>query len=55
MWKGLQTGKIAFIKHRARMWKKVFRGQLIRLTNLTRSEGLSRVVVGLEGLVKARF
>lgn len=54
MWMGFQTGKITFIKHRAGMWKKVFRGQLIRLTNLTRSEGLSRVV-GLEVLVEARF
>ena len=45
-------GKKMFIKHRTGIWKKVFRGQLIKLT---RSEGLTKEVVRLEGLVEARF
>ena len=50
-----QTGKIMFIKHRARIWTEIFRDPLIRLTNLTRSEGLSKEAVELEGLMEARF
>lgn len=47
-------GKKMFIKHRTGIWKKVFRGQLIKLTNVARSEGLTKEV-RLEGLLEARF
>lgn len=48
-------GKKMFIKHRTGIWKKVFRGQLIKLTDVARSEGLTKEVVRLEGLLEARF
>ena len=44
-----------FIKHRTGAWRKVFRGQLMKLTNVARSEDLTIDVVRLEVLIEARF
>ena len=44
-----------FIKHRTGAWRRVFRGQLMKLTNVARSEDLTMEVVRLEVLIEARF
>ena len=49
------TGENMFIKHRTGAWRRVFRGQLMKLTNVARSEDLTMEVVRLEVLIEARF
>ena len=42
-----------FIKHRTGAWRNVSRGQLIKLTNVAKSEDLTIEVVRLEVLIEA--